>query len=160
MDVINEQRPYPFSYLSKPITNSKQYEWMGYISFPYDVIYLSSSSLEIDCSSSFLYSQSVFYSWTQVNSNLCLYNNSYQNLFVALRQVSASQELTIYFDEDRRRSLCGVCNCDLACEQMVGIVVGVCGTLFVLLCFFLCIKYRVFRILFYNKKVTIGVKNS
>lgn len=148
MDVINDQRPYVFNYVSQVLTNTQQYEWMGYISFPYNIIYLSSNSLSINCASSFLYSQNVFYQWTQLNNNLCVYNSSYQNMFVALRQISANQELTIFFDETKRRNLCGVCGCDITCEQTVAIVVGIIAGLIILLGFIICVRSKAIKNIF------------
>jgi len=140
MDVIDSTRPYVFNYESKVLTASNQLEWAGYISFPYDIVYLSGNN--IDCASSFLYSSPTFFSWTQINSDLCVYNNTYTNMFVALRQISASQQLTIYFDESRRRNLCGFCNCNTECEQNIAIIFGVLAGFFILVCFYCCVRNK------------------
>jgi hypothetical protein len=156
MDVLDTTRAYPFDYVSKVLTNSQQYEWMGYISFPYNIVYLSSSALPINCAASFLYSQSVFYQWTQVNDYLCVFNATYNNLFVSLRQVSASQELTLFFDETKRRNLCGVCGCDVQCEQIVAIVMGVVAGVVLFVGFLLCVRTRVIKNMFsVGKRVSI-----
>jgi hypothetical protein len=155
MDQLDTTRAYPFDYESKVLSTSTQYEWMGYISFPYDVVYLSGEQ-QINCASSFLYSTNVFYQWTQVNANLCVYNSSYTNMFIALRQISASQTLTIYFDETRRRNLCGVCNCDPSCEQGVAIGMGVFAGLFILICLFICVKSEAMKNIFnVGKKIKL-----
>jgi len=139
MDLISVQRPYPFQYVAKVLTNAKQYDYMAYITFPYNTIYLTASSYDIDCSSSFLYSSPTFYQWTQLNPTTCLYNGTFPNMFVSLKQLSASQDMTIYFDETRRRDLCGMCGCDVSCEQTVAIVVGVIASLIGLVCIIWCI---------------------
>lgn len=145
MDVISQQRPYEFQYVSQVITAANQYEWMGYISFPYDAVYLSSDTLAISCGSSMLYSSNTFFTFTQVNDYLCVYNTSFQNLFISLRQVSASQQLTIYFDPSQRRNLCGICNCDVTCETNVAIVVGVLGGVVLLGFIILCYRRKAFK---------------
>lgn len=160
IDTISTTNPYTFQYESKVLTASNQLEWAGYISFPYDIVYLSGT--DINCASSFLYSTNTFYQWIQINSDLCVYNTSYTNIFVALRQVSASQTLTIYFDETRRRNLCGFCGCNTECEQNIAIIFGIISGLFILVCFyFCCVKTNVIKNIFdVKKKITIKPRKN
>lgn len=142
MEVINAFRAYQYSYISQVITDSRQYEWMGYISFPADKVYIRGDNYPIDCTTSDFYDTVSFFPYIQLDDNTCLYNTSYTNGFISLRSLSASQQITIYFDEDRRRQLCGICGCSDGCIMLTWIVGGVITAIVSLLLLFLLFKYR------------------
>lgn len=163
MSVISEYRPYVFTYNAYPITDDKQYQWMGYISFPADRVFISGNSLDISCASSDVYTGVFFAPLVQYSANTCVYNTSFTDLFISLRTLSSTQTLTLYFDEDRRRNLCGFCGCNSTCENALIIIFSVIIGLMLLLLLFFLLKNNCFnlkKLLSYRVKVTAPLVNS
>lgn len=161
MEIINELRAHDFNYVSMVISNDREYEWMAYITFAYDLVYIRGNSFPISCEKSDFYNNNFFYPYAQLNEYTCLYNGSYANGFISLRELSASQSFTIYFDESRRRELCGWCGCNPKCVRVTWIVGGIFTALISLFLLFLLIKYRVQLTKICSKGTSIKVnKNS
>jgi hypothetical protein len=144
MAVINEMRPYQYLYQSEVITDVREYEWMGYVSFPADRVFIRGNTFPIDCSNSDFYKDGAsFYTYTKVDDYTCVYNQtSFINGFLSLRKLSAQQDITIYFNEDRRRELCGWCGCNNECVRVTSIIAGVLTGIVVLLFLTMMIKYK------------------
>jgi hypothetical protein len=140
MQILTQYRPYEFNYNQAILTNDKEYEWIGYLNFPGDQVFISGNNLPIQCSFSDFYNSNAFHYFTQLDDYTCLYNSTFNNAFISLRKLSASQQFTIYFEQSRRRELCGWCACNDTCILTTSIVFAV--ITFILVCVFIIFMWK------------------